>query len=31
MSDSDRIFVGGGGEGYTTAQNLILKYANRHA
>lgn len=30
MSDSDRIFVGGGGEGYTTAQNLILKYANRH-
>jgi DNA helicase HerA-like ATPase len=30
MTDSDRIFVGGGGEGYKDAQNLILKYANRH-
>lgn len=30
MPDVDRIFVGGGGEGYTIAQNLILKYANRH-
>jgi len=27
---SDAIFVGGGGEGYGTAQNLLLKYANRH-
>lgn len=27
---SDTIFVGGGGEGYTTAQNLLLKYGNRH-
>ncbi len=24
------IFVGGGGEGYGTAQNLLLKYGNRH-
>ena len=30
MAESDRIFLGGGGEGYGTAQNLILKYANRH-
>lgn len=30
MTDSDRIFIGGGGEGYKDAQNLILKYANRH-
>ena len=27
---SEQIFVGGGGEGYGTAQNLLLKYANRH-
>ena len=27
---SDQIFVGGGGEGYGTAQNLLLKYGNRH-
>ncbi len=26
----DRIFVGGGGEGYGTHQGLLLKYANRH-
>ncbi|PRY25938.1 hypothetical protein CLV78_10128 [Aliiruegeria haliotis] len=26
----DRIFVGGGGEGYGTPQDLLLKYANRH-
>ncbi|MEZ5911998.1 MAG: helicase HerA-like domain-containing protein [Paracoccaceae bacterium] len=26
----DSIFVGGGGEGYGTAQSLLLKYANRH-
>ena len=26
----DRIFVGGGGEGYAEAQNMLLKYANRH-
>jgi len=24
------IFVGGGGEGYATPQNLLLKYGNRH-
>ncbi|KAB7615611.1 DUF853 family protein [Amylibacter sp. SFDW26] len=30
MSENDRIFIGGGGEDYTTHQNLILKYANRH-
>ncbi len=30
MGDSDRIFVGGGGEAYGEAQNLLLKYANRH-
>jgi len=30
MKQFDRIFVGGGGEDYTEAQNLILKYANRH-
>lgn len=27
---TDRIFVGGGGEGHGTAQGLLLKYANRH-
>ncbi len=30
MSEDDRIFVGGGGDGYRDEQNLILKYANRH-
>ena len=30
MSEDDRIFIGGGGEGYSDAQNLILKFANRH-
>jgi uncharacterized protein len=28
--DQDSIFVGGGGEAYTEAQRLLLKYANRH-
>ena len=27
---ADRIFVGGGGEGYGVPQNLLLKYGNRH-
>ncbi|MBV0912210.1 helicase HerA-like domain-containing protein [Anianabacter salinae] len=27
---NDRIFVGGGGEGYGERQELLLKYANRH-
>lgn len=27
---SDAIFVGGGGEAYGVAQNLLLKYGNRH-
>ena len=27
---ADRIFIGGGGEGYVDAQSLLLKYANRH-
>ncbi len=27
---SDTIFVGGGGEAYGVAQNLLLKYGNRH-
>ena len=27
---SDRIFLGGGGEGYREHQGLLLKYANRH-
>ncbi|UWQ06117.1 DUF853 domain-containing protein [Aliiroseovarius crassostreae] len=27
---SETIFIGGGGEGYGTAQTLLLKYANRH-
>ncbi len=26
----DEVFIGGGGEGYKTAQGLTLKYANRH-
>jgi len=26
----DRIFIGGGGEGYAQKQGLLLKYANRH-
>ncbi len=26
----DAIFVGGGGEGYTVPQNLLLRYGNRH-
>ena len=26
----ETIFVGGGGEGYGAAQNLLLKYGNRH-
>lgn len=30
MSDDPCIFVGGGGEGYGVAQNLLLKYGNRH-
>ncbi len=28
--DSDRIFLGGGGDAYGQAQNLLLKYGNRH-
>jgi DNA helicase HerA-like ATPase len=28
--DSDRIFVGGGGEGYAEPRHLLLRYANRH-
>ena len=27
---SDSVFLGGGGDGYQTAQGLTLKYANRH-
>lgn len=30
MSDPNRIFVGGGGEGHGVPQHLLLKYANRH-
>lgn len=26
----DKVFIGGGGEGYTVKQGLALKYANRH-
>ena len=26
----DRVFIGGGGEGYAVKQGLLLKYANRH-
>jgi TPP-dependent trihydroxycyclohexane-1,2-dione (THcHDO) dehydratase len=29
MSD-EAIFIGGGGANYATAQQLLLKYANRH-
>ncbi len=30
MSGEESIFVGGGGEGYSAAQSLLLKYGNRH-
>ncbi len=30
MSQDLELFVGGGGEGYREAQNLLMKYANRH-
>ncbi len=30
MSQEPAIFVGGGGEGYGLAQNLLLKFGNRH-
>ncbi len=30
MTDSDRIFTGGGGDAYGDAQTLLLKYGNRH-
>ncbi|MEZ5797101.1 MAG: helicase HerA-like domain-containing protein [Paracoccaceae bacterium] len=30
MADQQAIFVGGGGEGYGTPQNLLLKFGNRH-
>ncbi|NJM82402.1 MAG: DUF853 family protein [Tabrizicola sp.] len=30
MSDTDNIFVGGGGEGYGLPQALLLKFGNRH-
>ncbi|GFE66835.1 helicase HerA-like domain-containing protein [Litoreibacter roseus] len=30
MTQTDRIFVGGGGEGYGAPQTMLLKYANRH-
>ncbi len=30
MTDSDRIFIGGGGAGYAEPQEMLLKYANRH-
>ena len=30
MTEQDRIFIGGGGEGYRESQSLLLKYANRH-
>jgi DNA helicase HerA-like ATPase len=30
MDTRDRIFVGGGGEGYTSPQDLLLRLANRH-
>ena len=30
MGDSDRIFLGGGGDGYHVPSTLLLKYANRH-
>lgn len=30
MTEQDRIFIGGGGKDYAQAQDLKLKYANRH-
>ena len=30
VSDEQKIFVGGSGEGYALAQSLLLKYGNRH-
>ncbi|MCX7888265.1 MAG: DUF853 domain-containing protein [Rhodobacteraceae bacterium] len=30
MDTDGAIFVGGGGEGYSTPQNLLLRYGNRH-
>ena len=30
MSETDRIFIGGGGAEYGEPQSLLLKYANRH-
>ncbi len=30
MAQDDRIFIGGGGKDYASAQYLLLKYANRH-
>jgi DNA double-strand break repair helicase HerA and related ATPase len=30
MTEQDRIFIGGGGKDYAVAQDLKLKYANRH-
>ena len=30
MLETDRIFIGGGGEDYSDPQTLLLKYANRH-
>ena len=30
VQSDDRIFLGGGGEGYGAAQSLLLKYGNRH-
>ncbi|MFT4715713.1 MAG: DNA helicase HerA-like ATPase [Paracoccaceae bacterium] len=30
MAEQDRIFIGGGGADYAQAQELTLKYANRH-
>ncbi len=30
MTLTDSIFLGGGGEGHAAAQNLLLKYGNRH-
>ena len=30
MAETDRIFIGGGGQDYVEPQSLLLKYANRH-